>query len=114
MGNRWYKHVSFLKSKYPKFDYLGVEIAKGTPPSLGRLPKTDAPKSPKQSPKKDKVAAPKKDTGPKKDAAAKKDAAPKKDEKKLSPEEEAKAKLLKKVIKEGGKRGVEIEGAADM
>jgi len=30
------------------------------------------------------------------------------------PEPEDPAKLLKKVIKEGGKRGVEIEGAADM
>lgn len=59
--------------------------------------------------------------------AAKKDAAPnegkkkgKKDggkeeatEEKKDPEAERKA-LLKKVIKEGGKRGVEIEGAADM
>merc|ERR1712070_365565 len=48
----------------------------------------------------------KKDPAPKKEAAPKA-AAP------ASPEEERKKKM-KKVIKEGGKRGVEIEGAADM
>jgi len=38
------------------------------------------------------------------------------EEKELTPEEKAEArkKQLKKVLKEGGKRGVEIEGAADM
>merc|ERR1712010_442781 len=35
------------------------------------------------------------------------------EEKPVDPEEERKKKL-KKVVKEGGKRGVEIEGAADM
>jgi len=42
--------------------------------------------------------------------------APEAVEKELTPEEkaEAKKKQLKKVLKEGGKRGVEIEGAADM
>merc|ERR1711861_6310 len=43
---------------------------------------------------------------------------PKKEEveKELTPEQQAEEakKQLKKVIKEGGKRGVEIEGAADM
>merc|ERR1712127_60436 len=48
----------------------------------------------------------KKDPAPKKDAAPKKAAA-------ASPEEDRKKKM-KQVIKEGGKRGVEIEGAADM
>jgi len=48
----------------------------------------------------------KKEPAPKKEAAPK-EAAP------ASPEEERKKKM-KKVIKEGGKRGVEIEGAADM
>merc|ERR1711972_609879 len=38
----------------------------------------------------------------------------KKEEKKEEDPEKKKADLLKKVIKEGGKRGVEIEGAADM
>jgi lysyl-tRNA synthetase class 2 len=62
----------------------------------------------------------------KKDAKAKAEAKPKadakkkgdkkeekKEEKPLDPEEERKKKL-KKVLKEGGKRGVEIEGAGDM
>merc|ERR1712086_386382 len=42
--------------------------------------------------------------------------APEEAEKEMTPEEKAEArkKQLKKVIKEGGKRGVEIEGAADM
>jgi len=55
-------------------------------------------------------AAPKKEGKKegKKDKGAKEQAKPA-----ASPEEEA-AKKLKKVIKEGGKRGVEIEGAADM
>merc|ERR1712217_311153 len=38
----------------------------------------------------------------------------KKEEKKEEDPEKKKADLLKKVKKEGGKRGVEIEGAADM
>merc|ERR1712086_366215 len=42
--------------------------------------------------------------------------APEEAEKEMTPGEKAEArkKQLKKVIKEGGKRGVEIEGAADM
>jgi hypothetical protein len=70
-------------------------------------------------------AAPK-EAAPKKEPAPKKEAAPKKEEKKEkkeeggakepTPEELEKMKKdkLKKTIKEGGKRGVEIEGAADM
>jgi len=48
--------------------------------------------------------------------AAPKSGKAEKAEKPLTPEEIEKAKkdLLKKVVKEGGKRGVEIEGAADM
>jgi len=81
-----------------------------------------------------KEAAPKKETAPKKESAPKKEAAPKQEGKKKdkgAPKAEAKKdeapaektpeqlaedrkKQLKKVIKEGGKRGVEIEGAADM
>merc|ERR1719333_714091 len=59
----------------------------------------------------------KKDAAPKKEAAAKKDGKKKDDEpKQLSAEELAaeRKKKEKKVWKEGGKRGVEIEGAADM
>jgi glutathione S-transferase len=84
-----------------------------------------------QAPAAKKEAAPKKDAAPKKEAAAKKEAAPKKEGKKedkkkedkkdeepkeKTPEElaEERKKKIKKVKKEGGKRGVEIEGAADM
>merc|ERR1719428_1168726 len=74
--------------------------------------------------KADKAAA-KKEAAPKKEPAAKqegKDKGGKAEEKKeeapkeKTPEQlaEDKKKQLKKVIKEGGKRGVEIEGAADM
>lgn len=97
--------------------------------------------APKKEAAQKKEAAAKKEDAPKKEAAAKKDdkkgkakeAAPnkeapkkegKKDDKKEKPEEAAapsaadlekmKKDKLKKVIKEGGKRGVEIEGAADM
>merc|ERR1712129_686648 len=66
-------------------------------------------------------AEPKQEAKPKQEPKAKKEAAPKKDAKKEeskepTPEELEKMKKdkLKKVIKEGGKRGVEIEGAADM
>merc|ERR1712226_1323925 len=74
------------------------------------------------------MGAPKKEVAPKKEAAPKKES--KKEEKKKedkaaaaeeppkekTPEElaEERKKQLKKVVKEGGKRGVEIEGAADM
>merc|ERR1712013_571976 len=46
----------------------------------------------------------------------KKGGKPEEETKDLTPEqlEEEKKKKLKKVLKEGGKRGVEIEGAADM
>jgi len=85
--------------------------------------------SPKTSPKASPKAAPKKDASPKASPKAapkkegkkdgKKDGG-KKDEKKVvdapaaaNPEADRK-NLMKKVVKEGGKRGVEIEGAADM
>jgi len=101
-----------------------VKIPSG---EAGKAPTKDAPKkeAAKEAPKKD--AAPKKEAAPKQDAAPKKegkqekkkDKDAKKEEapaKELTPEEIEKQKKdkLKKVIKEGGKRGVEIEGAADM
>jgi len=129
--NRWYNHVSALKSKYPKFDHLGNAISKGTSPDLGGAPKKET------APKKEN--APKKDNAPKKENAPKEEAAPKKGSPKASAKKAAKAPKeaapkveaappaddaaaakkakeakLKKVIKEGGKRGVEIEGSADM
>lgn len=99
--------------------------------------KKEASAKKEAAPKKDKEAAPKKEPAPKKEAA-KKDAEPKASPKKEgkkgkekapkeekpaeevkkepTPEEleEARKKKIKKVTKEGGKRGVEIEGAADM
>jgi len=63
-----------------------------------------AKEEPKASPKKE---------GKKKGGKEAKKEEPKKEEKTVDPEAERKA-LLKKVTKEGGKRGVEIEGAADM
>jgi len=120
---RWHSHVSFLLKAYPNFDRQGNEIPAGNAPDLGA-----APPAPEAGAAPKKEAAPKKDAAPKKEAAAKKEAAPAKegkkkdgkakDEKKDAPKEEdpeeARKKQLKKVIKEGGKRGVEIEGAADM
>merc|ERR1712032_1589911 len=52
----------------------------------------------------------------KKQAEGKKGEKPEEETKDLTPEqlEEEKKKKMKKVVKEGGKRGVEIEGAADM
>lgn len=70
-------------------------------------PKQSASKS---EPKKQAKPEAKKDAKPKKEA---KKAAESKDNKDEDPEV-AKKKKLKAVIKEGGKRGVEIEGAADM
>jgi glutathione S-transferase len=49
-----------------------------------------------------------------KKAAAKPEPSPKKEDKPQPSAEEEKKKKLKKVVKEGGKRGVEIDGAADM
>merc|ERR1719424_2294230 len=55
-------------------------------------------------------AAAKKEAAPKKEGGKKDDAPAKKEEDPV----EARKKKMKKVMKEGGKRGVEIEGAADM
>jgi len=89
------------------------------PPKAPEATKTASPKaSPKAAPKKDakKEASPKASPKVEPKKAAKKDGkkdAGKKDAKgDAAPED--RGKLLKKVIKEGGKRGVEIEGAADM
>lgn len=117
--NRWYLHVSYLMDKYPTTDFRGDAIPAGTTPLMSgskggerEAPPKDAKKGGKEEKKaaggkEDKKAATGKDD---KKAAGKDD---KKSEKPVDPEAERKAKL-KKVIKEGGKRGVEIEGAADM
>lgn len=119
--HRWHSHVSVLMTKHPQYDFKGEAIPKGTAPSLGGSAKGGQD----ESSKKGGEAKPKKEAAPKKDAAPKKEAKKeeKKDDKKKdgpskepTPEELEKMKKdkLKKVVKEGGKRGVEIEGAADM
>mmetsp|Transcript_52489 Transcript_52489/g.146297 ORF Transcript_52489/g.146297 Transcript_52489/m.146297 type:complete len:295 (+) Transcript_52489:86-970(+) len=95
---RWHSHVSYLAEKYPSFDYRGEPVPAG---------------------KAGTASAPKKEAAQKKDAAPNKEAAPKEagpEQREPTPEELEKMRKdkLKKVIKEGGKRGVEIEGAADM
>merc|ERR1712083_1256854 len=68
----------------------------------------------KKEAKKEAEPKAKKEAAPKKEG--KKDAKPKEEAKEPTKEDlekEKKAKI-KKVVKEGGKRGVEIEGAADM
>jgi len=130
--SRWHSHVSYLLSKYPKVDYRFEAVPAGKGISLGNGPRAEETPKKEAAPKKQ--AAPKKETAPKKTAKAEKEPAPKAEPKKEgkkdakkgakepeepaepTPEEKAKARkdLLKKVIKEGGKRGVEIEGAADM
>lgn len=84
--------------------------AKAAPPAKADKGK----KADEAAPKKEEEAAPKKEAG-----GGKKKEKPPPPEKKPepSPEEKAakdKAKLIAKVVKEGGKKGVEIEGAADM
>merc|ERR1712137_1269878 len=59
-------------------------------------------------------AEPKEEAAPKKQPAPKKDVAPKKAKDEPKGGDVDREKKLKKVVKEGGKRGVEIEGAADM
>lgn len=135
---RWHGHITALIAQGSKFDWKGDPLPAGKAPNLSTAPKTEAaPKkeaaskkeaAPKKEGKKEKEAAPKKD----KDASAKKEPAPKKEAKENKkdkkpadePKKEAeptaeelaelRKKKMKKVIKEGGKRGVEIEGAADM
>jgi glutathione S-transferase len=105
-----------------------VELSGGTSaaPKKEAAPTKDSEKkapAPKKEPAAKKEPAPKKEAKkeaePKKEASAKKEG--KKDKKaeaptdeKKEPTKEDKEKKIKKVIKEGGKRGVEIEGAADM
>jgi hypothetical protein len=111
--NRWFVHVSHLLETYPKTDFRGDAIPAGKAPELdGKGGKAAAKETEKQPKAAKKEAAPKeaakKDKGGKDKAAAEKPA-----DKPVDPAAERKAKL-KKVVKEGGKRGVEIEGAADM
>mmetsp|Transcript_17739 Transcript_17739/g.31677 ORF Transcript_17739/g.31677 Transcript_17739/m.31677 type:complete len:452 (-) Transcript_17739:131-1486(-) len=125
---RWFKTCL----AQPEIEGVLGKVDASTPAPKAAPKSEAAPKKEKASPKKEaaakKEAAPKKEE--KKEAAAKKEAAPKKEGKKEKKKEEPKAeekkeptpeeleaerkKKIKKVKKEGGKRGVEIEGAADM
>jgi len=71
--------------------------------------KAEAKAAPKKEEKKE--AAPKKEAGGKKQKGGKDDKA---EAPAADDPEKARKDKLKKVLKEGGKRGVEIEGAADM
>eukprot|EP00427_Karlodinium_veneficum_P021675 CAMPEP_0169098236 /NCGR_PEP_ID=MMETSP1015-20121227/19935_1 /TAXON_ID=342587 /ORGANISM="Karlodinium micrum, Strain CCMP2283" /LENGTH=705 /DNA_ID=CAMNT_0009159075 /DNA_START=26 /DNA_END=2143 /DNA_ORIENTATION=- len=116
--------IEFVKTQTAE-EMKGGKASKKEAPK--EAPKAKAKAEPKQEEKK---AEPKKETKAKaepKKAAEKKEAAPKeggkkdkkaKDEEpkeKTAEEKEADRKAaIKKAVKEGGKRGVEIEGAADM
>jgi len=71
--NRWHVHVSYLMSKYPTFDHLGVAIPAGSAPAVSTAKVESSPQV---------QASPKKEAAPSKDAAPKKQAAPKKEGKK--------------------------------
>jgi hypothetical protein len=106
---RWYKHIaSFSEYKVANLPGAFEKLAAAASAPQAAAPakeakKEKAPKEPKapkeQKPKEEKKAEP---------SAADKAAADAKEA------EKAKAKLLAKIIKEGGKKGVEIEGASDM
>jgi len=113
---RWHAHITYVAQRFPTTDWRGNPLAKGNAaPAQAKGGKASPKASPKAAPKaeeKKKEAKPKQE--PKKGGKAeeKKDAAPA--EKTPAQLAEDRKKQLKKVIKEGGKRGVEIEGAADM
>jgi len=114
---RWHAHVTYLASRFPTHDWRGNPIAKGKVSSVSQA----APAKAKESPKAKTKAAPAeakpaaKQEGKKKGGKAEEKKAEEAPAEK-TPEQlaEERKKQLKKVIKEGGKRGVEIEGAADM
>lgn len=93
---------------------------------LGEVPlcessTADSANSSQKNPPVNDEAAPKMEEAPKKEVASKKEGKKKAGGKQEAPKEKSEAELaeerktkVKKVMKEGGKRGVEIEGAADM
>jgi len=121
---RWHSHVSHLLAKYPTVDYRGVAIPAGNAPQLaasggggvgagkqaGGAGKQAGGQEGGKKGGKEEEGGGKKKEGKKQEKAA---AEPSKEAAAEDPEKARKDKL-KKVIKEGGKRGVEIEGAADM
>jgi len=113
---RWHAHITYVAQRFPTTDWRGNPLAKGNAaPTQAKGGKASPKASPKAAPKaeeKKKEAKPKQESKKGGKAEEKKDAAPAE----KTPEQlaEDRKKQLKKVIKEGGKRGVEIEGAADM
>jgi hypothetical protein len=113
---RWY---GLITSQPEVIAILGkVNLPGGTAPPKKAEEKKAPDPAPKKEPAAKKAAKEDKKTEPKKEAKKdNKKGAPKEEEpKQASPADLAKEKekKLKKVIKEGGKRGVEIDGAADM
>jgi len=99
---RWHAHITYLKEKYPVSDWRGDAVPAGKAPDLAAAAKKEA------------AMAAKKDAAPKE--GKKEEKKDDKEAKEPTPEEleQLKKAKLKKVKKEGGKRGVEIEGAGDM
>jgi hypothetical protein len=113
-AQRWYEHIkSFSAAKIASLPGAAETLTAATK----ELSVSDAPKAAKEekAPKEKKEKAPKE----KKEKPAKEEK-PKEEKKEPSAEEVAKQKakdaekLKAKIIKEGGKKGVEIEGASDM
>jgi len=104
---RWYTHIASL---YPELA-IAKHGAAAAPPAAAPTP---APAPAPTPDKKEKAPKEKKEKAPKEEK-------PKEEKPKVDAEAEAakkaakeKEKLLKAIIKEGGKKGVEIEGASDM
>jgi len=111
---RWYSHMS-------SFSAAKLTAMPGTPQKLAAAPASSSAPAPAPAPAAEKPKQEKKEKAPK--APKEKKEAPKKEEpkpaeddaaKKAADEKKAREKLLAKVFKEGGKKGVEIEGASDM
>jgi len=113
-ADRWYKHIaSFSPAKVAALPGVFETLAASAsaPKQEPKEKKEKAPKEPKEKKEKKEKPAKEAKEAPKKEA-------PKKEEKaapsEADKEKKAAEKKLAKVIKEGGKKGVEIEGARDM
>lgn len=73
---RWYKHVSSLKSTYPKFDYLGNAILTGAVLAPGGRAAASGEAGPEQEPAANKAADLKKVDARKKDVMPQEGEAP--------------------------------------
>ena len=107
---RWYEHIA-------SFSAMKLAALPGTPEKLAAAASSSSSAPAPAAEKKEKAPKEKKEPQPKKEKApAEKKEEPKKDdaaeaEKKAAKDRE---KFLAKIVKEGGKKGVEIEGASDM